>query len=348
MGGPMKTKDKTTLKLLAMCAMILSCLAFSLIAVSVRAEQAAPREKVALPQLVQSCTYDGTAKKPQTGSRYCVPNEDASFTVAGTYYVKVRLVDTSRYCWEDGTDGEQTIAFTIEKAVFDQSSLVFSDQTFVYDGKDHYITVEGLPSFATVLFKTLKRDPGVYNSIVQIDLGDNYENRFIELTGAKLVILATSVRDGDFTFINETGFSSEVKFHANAGEAKSFERKLPSVGTVYVACAPKATLGGENYDFGTGKFKYKLPVPTRYTGVKAYVNDGGKAKEVKIDWEGQSAVFETNSMSEFAIVYTGIVAEPPRFLWLEILLGAVIVVEAGFIVSFVLKLKKLSGGSKAE
>ena len=91
-----------------------------------------------------------------------------------------------------------------------------------------------------------------------------------------------------------------------------------------------------------------MPVPTRYTGVKAYVNDGGKAKEVKIDWEGQSAVFETNSMSEFAIVYTGIVAEPPRFLWLEILLGAAIVVEAGFIVSFVLKLKKLSGGNKAE
>lgn len=344
----MKTKDKKTLKLLAMCAMILSCLAFSLFAVSVRAEENDARIKVDMPQLVQSCTYDGTAKKPQLDSRYCVPNEDASFTIAGTYYVKVRLVDTSRYCWEDGTDGELTVAFTIEKAVFDQSSLAFSDQTFVYDGKDHYITVEGLPSFATVLFKTLKREPGIYDSIVQIDLGDNYENRFIELIGAKMTILATSVRDGDYTFINENGFSPDVKFSAGAGEAKSFERKLPSVGTVYVACAPKATLDGANYDFGTGKFKYKLPVPTRYTGVKAYVNDGGNVKEVKIDWEGQSAVFETDSMCEFAIVYTGTVAEAPRFLWLEILLGAAIVVEAGFIVSFALKLKKLSGTNKSE
>ena len=341
----MKTQKKNLLKIAAMCAIILSCVAFSLFNNTVSAQETA-REKVAFPSLEQSCVYDGTEKSPTYDARYCRPNQNVKYTIAGDYFVKFNLTDKTRYCWEDGSDGEVTVKFTIEKAVFDRDSLIFRDQTFVYDGQEHYLEVIGLPSFAKVLFKTLASKPGVYDSVVQIDLGSNYVNDKIELTGAKMTILATTVEGEDYSFTDERGFSHELVMSSDVERAKAFEKKLPRVGTVFVARAPKATLKGAQYDFGTGKFKYKLTVPTRYIGVKAFVNDDGVAKEVKITWEGQQATFEADSLCEFAVVYTGVVQDPPQFLWLEILLGVVIAVEACFIVVFALKLKKFGKTAK--
>lgn len=340
----MITQKKRFLKILAMCVAVAAFVA--VLSLNGTAKAQSEREKVAFPELEQSVVYDGTVKSPQLDERYYSSNQNSTFTVAGTYNVKVRLTDTSRYCWEDGTDDEITVKFTIEKAVFDESALGFYDQTFVYDEKEHYLDVEGLPSFAKVVFKTLERNPGVYDSVVQIDLGPNYVNNEIELKGAKMTILATYVEGDDFVFINSQGFSHEVTLKNDYAAAKAFERKLPAAGSVYAVKAPEAEKNGSEYDFGTGSYKYRILVPTRYIGVKAFVNDGGKAKEVKIDWDGQYATIETQSLCEFAVIYSGTVVETPQFLWLEILMGVMIIAEACFIAYMVVKLKKTSKAKK--
>ena len=109
---------------------------------------------------------------------------------------------------------------------------------------------------------------------------------------------------------------------------------------IYAAYAPKATLNGENYDFGTGDFAYRVLVPSRYTEVKVYVEENGLAKEVPFRWDGHYIEFSVDSMRRFAVVYTGTADEQPQFLWLEIMLGVLIIAEAAVIVKQALTLKK--------
>ena len=332
----MKTCATEKCKIILAFAAAFLCALLALPAIA-SAEDRIPVEK---PALEVSLVYDGTEKTVSLPASQYYTSESITCINAGTYVLRVSLKDRHNYCWDDMTTDDLLLEFTVEKAVFDESTLIYEDETYVFDGKEHFIDVVGLPRSAKVIFNTVKSEPGVYDSVARIELGKNYSNGIISLDGATLTILAVELKDNGGSFIDRRGFDPDIEFTLGSGEADDFAYKLPAGGMIYAAYAPKATLNGENYDFGTGDFAYRVLVPSRYTEVKVYVEENGLAKEVPFRWDGHYIEFSVDSMRRFAVVYTGTADEQPQFLWLEIMLGVLIIAEAAVIVKQALTLKK--------
>lgn len=337
----MEIKTKNRLKTFVLCAILFACAFFLCFPGAATAVADGGRTVIEKPTLDVSLVYDGTAKTVTVEkSKYYVA-DSVTCVNAGVYTVTVALLDKNQYCWDDMTTDDLELEFEIKQAVFDESTLVYSDQTYVWDGKEHYINVDGLPSSASVVFNTVKSDPGVYDSVVRIDLGKNYSNRIVNLSGAKLTILAVELKDDGGSFISENGFDPDMQFSLGKGQTADFLYSLPAGGGLYATYSPRATLYGSPYDFGKGEYTFRLLVPSRYTGVRVYVRDGNSSREVPVRWDGHYLVFGCDEMCEFAVVYSGLGDEgQSRLLWLEILLGVLIIVEIAFIIKQTVDLKK--------
>lgn len=328
---------KSKLKFFAVCASIAMCLFF----VTPVTAGAAEKKVVAKPRLDVSFVYDGTPKTVSAEQSKYYVSESVTCINAGIYEITVSLIDKNLYCWDDYTSDDLKLRFEIKKAYFDVESLSYEDETYVWDGKEHYINVKGLPSFASVIFNTVKSEPGVYESMARIDLGKNYENRIITLGNANLTILAVELKDDGGSFIDMRGINPDMEFTLGKGQNSDFRYALPAGGGLYAEFAPKASLYGKDYEFEKGDYRFRIFVPSRYTGVKVYVNDGGRAKETEVHWDGHYVVFGTDKMCEFAVVYSGFEDDgQPQLLWLEILLGALIAAEIAVIVRMALILSK--------
>ncbi len=94
---------------------------------------------------------------------------------AGEYTVTCTIYSESVYIPEEQRTLEATL--TIEKAVFDTSSIVFSETEFIYDDRLHSISVvSDLPTGVEVFFENNGKSLiGTYDVIVNFIVGQNYE-----------------------------------------------------------------------------------------------------------------------------------------------------------------------------
>lgn len=301
------------------------------------------RIQVEKPTLDVELVYNGESQTVSLPDSEYYSSRAVSHVNAGTYYISVSLKDKNKYVWEDGTTNDLRLEFQIKPATFDQSQLVYSDETFVYDSKDHLIDIKGLPKTAHVVFNTHKSEPGIYNCKAEIDLGANYLNRYITLEGATLTILATEIKCNVGSFVIREGVNPNVKLDLRInGNKTNFSSSVGVGEELYIACAPELTLEGEIFKPEDGSYEYKIFVPSKEAKIKVLVSENGKIKEVPYVNNGRMVTFEVRNTDEFAIVYTGLSAsEAPSMLWLEILLGVIVVGEAVAIVLQALKLKKL-------
>ena len=164
----MKTCATEKCKIILAFAAAILCALLALPAIA-SAEDRIPVEK---PALEVSLVYDGTEKTVSLPASQYYTSESITCINAGTYVLRVSLKDRHNYCWDDMTTDDLLLEFTVEKAVFDESTLIYEDETYVFDGKEHFIDVVGLPRSAKVIFNTVKSEPGVYDSVARIDLGN--------------------------------------------------------------------------------------------------------------------------------------------------------------------------------
>ncbi len=326
--------------LLAIIVIVITLIVLSSAPLSASADD---RIRVEKPTLDVELVYTGEAQTVSLPNSEYYTSAAVSRVNAGTYFVTVSLKDKNKYVWSDGTIGDLKLEFQIKQATFDQSLLIYPDQTVVYDGKEHLIDIEGLPKTAHVVFNTHKSEPGIYNCKAEIDLGANYVNRYITLEGATLTILATEIQDNVGRFVIREGVSPNVKLDLHINENKTnFSSFIGAGEELYIACAPELTLDGERFNTEDGKYEYKIFVPSREVKIKVLVSEDGKVKEVPYVNNGRMVTFEVRNIDEFAIVYSGLSdSGSPSMLWLEILLGVIVVGEAITIVLQASKLKKL-------
>ena len=157
----MKQKINFRLYLIGLLAIVLTAVSFAVPATN--ASAADQKTKVTAPTAA-SAVYDGTEKTGTVAESELYRFSPVKGTNAGTYYINVELLDKENYCWSDGSTADIKVAFVIEKAVFDVSTLVYEDLTVKYDGENHLIKVGNLPSNAHMLYQTIKHEPGVYDS----------------------------------------------------------------------------------------------------------------------------------------------------------------------------------------
>lgn len=126
------------------------------------------------------------------------------FVNAGEYTVRVMIQSESVYIPEEQRTLEAKL--TIEKATFDTSSLVFSQNEFDYDGNIHGIYLTStLPRDVSIYMENYEqREIGVYDVIVTFDVGNNYiqpEPLHLQLIIKKPAgMFKVTFVDGDNTF----------------------------------------------------------------------------------------------------------------------------------------------------
>ena len=335
----MKAVSYLKIKWVAAVAALILCVIFVCPGMSASADDKTPVPK---PQLDVSIVYDGTPKTVELPYSPYYTSEKITCVNAGDYTLRVSLRNKNLYCWDDMTTADLILSFTVEKALFDAGTLTYENETYVYDGENHFIRIQGLPASAEVVFNTVKNQPGIYPSVAQIDLGSNYSNNIITLDGATLTILAVELYSEGGYFVDERGMDPRIEFSLGHSSSNDMNISLSGGEELYATYTPYARLNGEQYDFGTGEFSYRVLIPSRYVNIKVYTDDNGSVHETDYRWNGTYVEFDVDSMCRFAVLYAPSQSgEEPRFLWLEILLGAVIIAEAVFIVTQALALKKL-------
>lgn len=301
---------------------------------------------VAKPTILGEYVYDGKIKSPDIPVSEYYVFDTLSKVNAGTYYITVSLKDKTRYTWEDGTTTDIVLPFVIEKGVFDESALVYEDMVCLYDGVEHFITIGNLPQSANVLFNTVKTMPGVYESEAFVDLGDNYVNRELHLTGACLTILATEIvdkTDSSISLIVGSGLTHEAELVLGKGkDPVGFYRRFASGESAFVICSPSVMLNGETVSLSPdGTYGYKIYMPNRDRGIKVYVYENGEIKTRDFNINGSYIGFNTSEVCPFAVVYTSPAREgAPELLWLELLFGVLLFAEVAYLVWRFMSYKK--------
>ena len=119
------------------------------------------------------------------GEEYTPTETPTALTAAGTYYVQASVAETQNY----GALVSDYVAFTVEKADYDLSSVRYTGTEAVYDGDPHAPTAVGLPVGlddvrVTAQIETAV-DAGIHTLAVTFTGSDNYntpEPAEVELT----------------------------------------------------------------------------------------------------------------------------------------------------------------------
>ena len=120
-------------------------------------------KKVAVPVAKTDLVYNGdeqTGVENSYDSIYTV--KDNAGTDAGNYTATAELNNTN-YCWADSTTGAKSISWSIAKATYDLSEILFKNGVFAYDGYEHSLAIKGtLPEGLAVSYSAnnLLRQPG--------------------------------------------------------------------------------------------------------------------------------------------------------------------------------------------
>ena len=135
-----------------------------------------PPTRIEVPTAVSGLGYDGSAQIGVVeGVGYALVGNVA--TDAGSYTATATLEDG--YVWADGTTVAQTIQWSIAKATYDMSGVIFEDKKFEADGTEKSLAVvtNTLPADVTVSYDgNGKSAPGTYTVTAKFT-GDetNYE-----------------------------------------------------------------------------------------------------------------------------------------------------------------------------
>ena len=131
-----------------------------------------------------SFTYDGKSKSPTasyidvTGSKvYATVNGVA--TNAGVGYTAIAATNDSNYIFTN-----TTTSFEIKKADYDFSGVIWSTDSFIYDGSKKSISASGLPSGVSIIGYSGDRgsDAGVYTVTAKLSWDENNYNMPSPLT----------------------------------------------------------------------------------------------------------------------------------------------------------------------
>lgn len=239
-------------------------------------------------------------------------------------------------------------ALAEDKEAFDTSLLGYESKTVVYDGKEHYIEINGsaLPTGSVVKFNTIEKEPGVYEAHADIYVGEKYEPSTVTVT-ATLTILATELADdeGKGSLIVKNGIDPTVTF--DLGESSfDFESKLAKGDKLYASYSTSVNKGGSVVALEQGEYEIRVKREYGYSGVKAYVNENGTVTEKAVTFSGEYACFTVSEkVTDVALTYTKKVnlhgEQGNPWLWVQIVLGVVVAGEALTIVLQALKLKKM-------
>ena len=103
------------------------------------------------PTAATGLLYSGRAQKgTDWGAGYVIADNIA--TNAGSYVATATVRDG--YIWEDGTPDAKQIQWSIDKATYDMSGVVFEDGTFTADGEPKSLVVSGnLPAGVKVAYE---------------------------------------------------------------------------------------------------------------------------------------------------------------------------------------------------
>ncbi len=142
---------------------------------------------IAWPQLSTNLVYTGAEQQGVAIDSSCSAAGVLAATNAGTYTATIELGAYSR--WPDLTTNAIVRTWSIAKAAYDMSKVVFADATFEVDGKQHSLFIKGsLPEGVSVSYSGNERvAAGVYVVTASFS-GDETNYEQIESMSAKLTL----------------------------------------------------------------------------------------------------------------------------------------------------------------
>lgn len=220
----------------------------------------------------------------------------------------------------------------------------YTDKTVVYDGHSHWIEIDesALPHGSVIKFNTIEKEPGVYAAHADIEVDGQ-----VVTVNATLTILATELKDGEGTgsIVVNKGVDPTVVFDLKESDA-DYSANFAKGDKVYANYSVSVTKDGSAYALAVGEYELRVKAAYGYTGVKAYVNEGGVITEKEVNFKsGYVSVTVNEDVEGIVLTYEKTVAlhgeKTNSFLWLQIVLGVLVAGEALTIVLQALKLKKM-------
>ena len=245
-------------------------------------------------------------------------------TDAGDYIATATIVPDGNHEIV-GTIPELSISWKIDKALIDDSSLVFADTTVDYDYKPHKLELTGNPEILKMLEWVIIPDEeyvllGTYTFIAKVKVNDEYSKNYVytnEFT-AKLTITGNKkfnlqIVDGNQVIVSidaPKGFDADLEIVG--GKVQTAE-DLYVVGKsefkVLAAYTISFTKGvdGEAKRVGGQLFKVRLLVPEEYQGAKKLsvlnIKKDGTVEVIEATYENGYMCFETNNpVATYAVV----------------------------------------------
>ena len=285
---------------------------------------------------------------------------------AGTYTASV-AVDNDNFN-VTGTVGEFT--WTIEKATYDMSGVIFNDKTVIYDGNQHGIRVEGtIPDGVEVSYVgSYFIMPGTYK-IIAIFRGDTFNYHKIGNMTATLRILGFN----KYHKVEDTDGKPVVEITAKNGVLETYKLNFKDVSTQYHYFESDEIFGAGKVGYVVGAYdihfaedgalqpvsdeftvRLLLPVNVRDAAEESiklvYVDDNGNVTDMNGVRDGDYIVFTTTHFSVYSIVKIGdapVVPEETDLTWLWTLIAVLAVVIIIAVIVFVI-IKKRKNGKDGE
>lgn len=212
-----------------------------------------------------------------------------------------------------------TIELTAGKQVIDLSGVSVSDASFVYDGKEHSLSVTGsVPEFVTVTFNGNARTAvGTTEVIVSFVLDAEYADLYEAIPSRTAQLTITPA-----TFISAQ--DAEKAYTLASGEDVSFTLQLDAVNAVVslngtALGADDVTVNGKTVTFSA-----------------AYLDTLG---------EGEHTFTVSTDGGEFTLTVTVAAAPASNGLTIGLTVAGVVIIVAAIVVAFVLTRKKKSANN---
>jgi len=230
--------------------------------------------KIAVPTAVTGFVYDGKAKTGVVGGEGYALSGTVTAIDAGAYSATATLFEG--YCWADGSTDAKTISWSIAKANYDMSYVVFQHKASVYNGQVQPMSVAGpLPTGVTVSYENnVNRNVGLYTVTAKF-AGDTKNHNPIgdltaELAIEPLTITVTPVAGQEKTVGTDytISFATSVALVGTDIFTGALAPEAESVGTQRIALGTLAIddgNGGENYTLmfdATVTISVKSPPPS--------------------------------------------------------------------------------------
>ena len=260
------------------------------------------------PTAATGLLYSGRAQKgTDWGAGYVIADNIA--TNAGSYVATATVRDG--YIWEDGTTDAKQIQWSIDKATYDMSGVVFEDGTFTADGEPKSLVVSGnLPAGVKVAYEgNGQTDAGSYTVTAKFT-GDEVNYKPIADIMTATLIITGGVNPGpDNPDSGDSGSGDSGSGDSGSnpddpmrGTSQLHPDGVAAIGTFTAGFA--ATYNGWLKD-GTGAIRALLAVKT----TKAKAGQATKSTITVMPVGGKKYTRKTsfipgaNSTDEYGIVY---------------------------------------------